>query len=94
MSFLIPKSQPELLTVLCPYCKMIITTGDERTLKIRVKLHFKKCPRKFCPVDVDLYIQESHDNVKKQTQQAAGHKIYKSSKKLKDQFDDGEFIYF
>lgn len=81
MSFSVPVSQRCGLTVLCPHCKMIITTQDERTLKLRIKLHFKKCERNE-PIDVNKYIDETNEIVKKQQEQAVGYKIDLTSKKI------------
>ena len=81
MSFSVPVSQRCGLTVLCPQCNMIITTPDERTLKLRIKLHFRKCEKEG-PFDINKYIDDTNEIVKKQQEHAVGHKIDLTSKKM------------
>lgn len=93
MSFSVPVSQRCGLTVLCPHCETIITTQDERTLKLRIKLHFKKCDRKN-PIDSTKYIEKTREIVKKQQEHAIGHKIDMSKIKPSKARANDKFLSF
>jgi hypothetical protein len=76
------------ITAICPNCAIIMSSTCERTLKMRIKMHFKRCKQLDKPIDYNEVIAKSQELAKQEQQRYIGFKpkSYKMKKEGTDTF--------
>ena len=66
-------SQKNGTTVICPICLNTYSSLCERTLKLRMKMHFKVC-KQTKPIDYNEITKRTQEVAKQEQQRYIGHK--------------------
>jgi hypothetical protein len=75
------------ITAICPNCAIIMSSTCERTLKMRIKMHFKVC-KTDKSIDYNEVIAKSQELARQEQQRYIGFKpkMYKMKKEGADTF--------